>query len=195
MASQTDFKKSLQPWPNAKAFSIGIYSILACVGALWRNCKGKWVQILNTSSWWGKGLDTFRIYQISPCSTITNLCLFQFVVCAGVLMTFNPSVHSSLQNKNPTFSELLWESWIHLFPFLGLQIKKLKYSPGATFICALTHTGHTKQVSFFPFGAATLCCHYEKFFIILSSLPWTQASPGTYKFLKGWNHCSSCIFS
>lgn len=33
-----------------------------------------------------------------PFSTITNLCLFQFVVCAGVLMTFNPSFHPSVQD-------------------------------------------------------------------------------------------------
>lgn len=61
------------------------------------------------------------------------------------------------------------------------------------FICAFTHKVHTKQVSLFPFGAATLCCHYEKVFIILSSLSWAQACPGTYKFLKWWNHCSSCV--
>lgn len=62
------------------------------------------------------------------------------------------------------------------------------------FICELTHTVHTKQVSLFPFWAATQCWHYKKFFIILSSPSWAQASPGTQKFLKGWNHCSSCIF-
>lgn len=52
--------------------------------------------------------------------------------------------------------------------------------PDPTFISALTHTVRTNQVSPFLLGAAVICCHCEKFFIILSSL--SQAPPGTSKF-------------
>ena len=174
MASQTDFKKPLQPWPNTKAFSIGTYSILACVGALRCNCKGKWVQMLNTSFWWGKGLGTFQVYQISPCSTITNLCLSQFLGSTRLLMIFNPSVHSSVQNKNPMFSEPLQERWIHLSHFLGVQIKIFEYSPSPTFICMLTHTIHSKRVLLPIWG----CCTPLPLWKILYNTVITATSTG-----------------